>query len=609
MVEVAARIGRGAGFMRRRGEAGRKTGAGSGRASLRLRISLLAALLILMAWAGSLRDLLDWKKGYVSALEAREANIFVDRLLQAGQNFAFERGRANVLLAAEGAADAANLGFLAERRRAADGNLDEALAFPRLAQAGRSAALRQRYEELRRLRPEVDRALALPKTERPAGLSERWFAAATALVDELGALTAQAALNRGAYTSSFRIYSRIKVLVFNLRDTLGLESTHIAALVSGGGRLDVAGRDEIMGLRGRSSATWESIRQESELLANGPVEAAAAEVERRLFGDLRPLQDRILEEDRLGRPFTVSSDRLILASVPALDAVAALMRVLTEESRIEIEGEAARLRASYLFRLGLTLATLLVGLLVAALVNSRLLAPLARLQRELAELTRGNTEIEISGSGRADELGRMEAAVVAFRDSLLERGRLEERLLAQSRTDALTGVANRREMDRVLLAEWQRALRHGQELSLVMVDVDLFKSFNDRYGHQSGDECLRSIAQVLAYHARREGDFVARYGGEEFLAVLPGLSLEEARSWAETVRGDVRNLGLAHEDSPKGVVTISCGVARALAEPGLSPESLLRKADKALYLAKAGGRDRVESSGAPSSSKDTPPAP
>jgi diguanylate cyclase (GGDEF)-like protein/PAS domain S-box-containing protein len=170
-----------------------------------------------------------------------------------------------------------------------------------------------------------------------------------------------------------------------------------------------------------------------------------------------------------------------------------------------------------------------------------------------------------------------------------------ERLAA---TDALTELANRRHFDGVADEEWRRCAREHQAISLIMLDADHFKLFNDRYGHAAGDGCLRAVASQLTAAARRPGDLAARYGGEEFLLLLPNTDRAGAACVAERVRRLVLDLAIAHEASPApGVVTVSIGVAAAWPEdPGSGPTSvraLLAAADAAMYQAKCGGRNRV----------------
>jgi diguanylate cyclase (GGDEF)-like protein len=161
--------------------------------------------------------------------------------------------------------------------------------------------------------------------------------------------------------------------------------------------------------------------------------------------------------------------------------------------------------------------------------------------------------------------------------------------------DGLTGIANRRTFDSTLLREWRRSARVASPLSLLVIDVDCFKQFNDAYGHQVGDECLKAVARSLSCGTRRPADLVARYGGEEFAAVLPDTDQEGATSVAESMRRSIEELAITHRHSSAApVVTISVGIATTTpdrADDG-GFASLLKCADQALYGAKRNGRNR-----------------
>ena len=169
-----------------------------------------------------------------------------------------------------------------------------------------------------------------------------------------------------------------------------------------------------------------------------------------------------------------------------------------------------------------------------------------------------------------------------------------------SAIDGLTQIANRRSLDRQLTIEWQRALRKREPLGFIMVDIDHFKIFNDTYGHQAGDECLRVVASSLKDYARRPGDLVARYGGEEFALVLTDSSAEQARIVAEQMRDKIMEVVIPYEKSTQAHVTASFGVASMVPGSGqANPEALILAADKALYRAKRLGRNRVAVDGQP----------
>ena len=162
-----------------------------------------------------------------------------------------------------------------------------------------------------------------------------------------------------------------------------------------------------------------------------------------------------------------------------------------------------------------------------------------------------------------------------------------------STIDGLTGIANRRLLDEILVREWRRCARMKKPLALIMVDIDYFKQYNDNYGHQLGDVCLKSVAAQMERSALRPGDLAARYGGEEFVLVLSETDMDGAKWVANHIRQHVADLKLKHETSPSHYVTVSCGVSSVLPGGKLSVDTLLKSADHALYVAKANGRDQV----------------
>lgn len=170
---------------------------------------------------------------------------------------------------------------------------------------------------------------------------------------------------------------------------------------------------------------------------------------------------------------------------------------------------------------------------------------------------------------------------------------LNQRLEALSTTDGLTGIANRRHFDRLLANEWLRCTRLAQPLALAMVDIDWFKKYNDCYGHQAGDECLRNFSRILAATVCRSGDMVARYGGEEFVFFAPTTDPEGALNMANKLCEELELAALPHAFSTFGIVTASIGVAVVVPREGQEPAMLIEAADASLYLAKTQGRNRA----------------
>ena len=190
-------------------------------------------------------------------------------------------------------------------------------------------------------------------------------------------------------------------------------------------------------------------------------------------------------------------------------------------------------------------------------------------------------------SGQIDILRDAGIAVVETLRDMTEEKRAQVELERLATRDGLTGLANRRCFDDTMLAEWQRAQRQGQPLSLLMVDVDNFKEYNDSHGHQGGDLCLRKVAGAVASEMRTN-DLVARYGGEEFAVILPNQSLKGAAIVAERIRQRVERLQLPRKRSDGACVTVSIGAATALPGPGTELGQLVHTADCALYRANGG---------------------
>jgi diguanylate cyclase (GGDEF)-like protein len=254
-------------------------------------------------------------------------------------------------------------------------------------------------------------------------------------------------------------------------------------------------------------------------------------------------------------------------------------------------------------------AILLISFIIALLATDWVSRPLTALNHWANRLAGGEWSAETPAPGPIYEvrslsaaLGRMATRLRSYTEELERRVRertealeaANQKLSAISATDSLTGLANRRRFDDVLAVEWARAQRSGAPPALLMIDVDFFKQFNDRYGHPAGDDCLRRLATTLQSCARRAGDLPARYGGEEFAVIAADMNATEAQRLAEKIRNNVAALGIPHDQSPYGVVTVSIGVALAVPDGRMSPDALLQAADTALYRAKQSGRNLVE---------------
>jgi len=193
-------------------------------------------------------------------------------------------------------------------------------------------------------------------------------------------------------------------------------------------------------------------------------------------------------------------------------------------------------------------------------------------------------------------------ALVGFMFDISERKETEQELVRLHKQleefsfkDGLTGVANRRMFDSIMEVEWENARRNRQPLSLILLDIDYFKQYNDHYGHLQGDQCLKDVAQALGSAATRAKDFIARFGGEEFVLVLPETDGRAAEKVAERCRGQIFRQQIPHLKSLAGqVLTVSMGVGTIIPTAGDEPEGFIEMVDRLLYKAKQNGRNRVE---------------
>lgn len=270
-----------------------------------------------------------------------------------------------------------------------------------------------------------------------------------------------------------------------------------------------------------------------------------------------------------------------------------------------------KLNASLAIIRNTQIAVMVGSILMALLVILWVVRPMTRslgiLSKAVEAIDGGKLDHPLPSLGN-DEVGhlatsfsRMAERLARYTDDLEHRvaertTELEEanqKLAALSNTDGLTNLANRRRFDEALASEFARSRRTGQPLALAILDVDYFKKYNDRYGHQMGDECLKVVASLLGAKARRSGDLAARYGGEEFAIILANTELSTAQSIVESVRQSIEATEIPHEMTSLGTLTVSIGLAVMTADTNMSAEALLRAADQALYQAKHEGRNRV----------------
>ena len=292
---------------------------------------------------------------------------------------------------------------------------------------------------------------------------------------------------------------------------------------------------------------------------------------------------------------TISANPAVGEEVENFEALIDLLahRLETIHDAIRIRNEQTHQEA--LTSLALSEVLVLIGLFISilgavcgvALINRSLVSSMNRLAAGSIRFTQGDRAHQIQV-----QIPRELANVATAFNTMTDKIRAQEKRLEDlARKDGLTGLYNRRSFDEMLAEEVQRSHRHHRSLSLIMGDVDNFKSFNDSYGHQIGDDVLRLVSESLASNVR-EVDKVFRFGGEEFIILMPDASIEDAADIAERVRKAVEVSPIKLDENNKGHVTISLGVA-VISSDTDSGDAILKRADEALYRAKESGRNRV----------------
>lgn len=281
--------------------------------------------------------------------------------------------------------------------------------------------------------------------------------------------------------------------------------------------------------------------------------------------------EQIIAFTRLG---PVGSDVYVLAAQPVARVLEPTLAIIRDN----------------LLQLLVTMLLIIAALWIS--IGHWMLRPLQRLVDTMGRVRAGSSGMRVERMGPSQELAAIGDSFNDMLDTLEEGGR---RLKQLADSDALLGIPNRRLLDEQMHNEWRRLSRSGEPLSLLMVDVDLFKQYNDHYGHQAGDECLKRVSAVLQGVLHRPADMVGRYGGEEFVVLLPETDEEGARRIADEVHEAMAARHIPHATSSVADhVTLSIGLASTTPSPQGHVDQLLERADRALYQAKSAGRNRTE---------------
>jgi diguanylate cyclase (GGDEF)-like protein len=418
--------------------------------------------------------------------------------------------------------------------------------------------------------------------------------------------------------------TRLALLAWDLRDWSGRQTTTLIGYIAQ--RLPMAGEqaETLAVYKGRIEQKWVASRAFAATLDTPAVMAALTGVERGFWDRGGEAYSTRVVPNR-GRTLDLDPDAFVISIRPILDTILPLRDSALDEALRQCDVNITRRRTRFLLALALLLLT--AGAAAAAMrwFDRRVVRAVEQITTTILALASGNRSVQVPLQGRTDELGEMATAIETLRrnaiqaevvgheilalqiaraeekscllaeltDSNADLARLNLELESLATTDALTGVPNRRSFDIALNREWRRAQREDTPLGLILLDVDYFKAFNDRYGHPAGDVCLARLAAAITSAIRRPADVVARYGGEEFVVVLPSTELAGAAHVAECIRRAVAALNIQHADNPLGIVTVSVGATATYPHAGGFQQALLGTADSALYAAKHAGRNQV----------------
>lgn len=380
------------------------------------------------------------------------------------------------------------------------------------------------------------------------------------------------------------------------RSIVGHESSIITSAIAGGGTLSNEDDATLLFLRGEETQVWSEIEKAVAMLDSEDLTAALENVRNQYYLQFRPEQERIIELAHNNQLHEGADKEIASLSVPALDSVLHLNDVAARGIESENQKNIEKGLQSFLAGLSQLLISLLIVVFVPIYFRRKFVHPLNDIILTLRDISEGKVDNQTPHMQRADEIGKLAHGADMLKNSIIEEQTLKQELKKTvlkledlSVKDSLTALYNRRYMTERFEELAKRYKRSGKVFSVIMCDIDNFKSFNDRYGHECGDKVLVHISNQLSAYCR-EADVIARWGGEEFLFLLPDTNREGARVLAERVRAGLEST--TYEcDLFSLNVTMTFGIAEYAETTGI--QETVRKADMALLHGKNNGRNQV----------------
>ncbi|WP_343733042.1 GGDEF domain-containing protein [Duganella sp.] len=542
---------------------------------------------------------LDAWRRYEATTTGLQALRLTQRAMVAAEKLSAERGPVNAALGDRQPADPARRARLVSARAATDLAL---LQLERELQTDLGAphpvAITSLHGALAAARATVDQLAALaPAARTPERLTEA--------VEQMFALVPQALDAVGGYTlASERAYPRISRTLIRaryaveLREYAGRLGSVLTVPLAMRQPLGLQHHQQLQTLRGRIDQLRQQIQTPGDANA-----AALAPVVARMdavyFGTGQQLVAQVEQASRAGRDYGMDTGQFAQRYVPTMTPILALRDELLREAQAQAENDHEHARRELIIACLSGVAILLALTLLMLIVRRRVILPLLRATRAVIRLGDGDYSRDPGGLQRPDEIGDMLRALSTLRTNSIERQQLElerqhliEELRRRADTDYLTGILNRRAFTRAGNQQLRRAHERDESLSVLLFDIDYFKSVNDTHGHEAGDQVLIQVANVVREQLR-DGEMLARHGGEEFVVMPAHCTQEQACLLAERLRAAIAEASLTLADGHILRVSASFGVASANG-PQAALDDLLHAADLALYRAKRKGRNRVE---------------
>lgn len=514
----------------------------------------------------------------------RQANF----LYETFRDLTFERGRTNVVLSSGKPVSSSDREFIETRRKSVDESMIRGLVWLEKEDASLAGKLRTDYSNLMRLRQEIDLAVSGGASADRLRLAGVWYALTTGFIHHIIDVLDIVGKKQNA-PGRFANYHRLLIDTLVFRDRIGQSGSIMTAALSQNLPLPEMQYRRFMENLAQADYVWSRIEAESVIVGNEKLGRQKEAVYSAYYAKYRPALEQAISTALAEKASPETIRQLKELSVPAFDSVFLLL----EQYKDAVAADMNEQKSKAFLSLVLALMQFTIGLTVVAATilyfRNRLFQPLNHLIRALGNIQRGESVSELSAEiNRTDEIGQMAAGVKMLETSMAEERKLRKLTEHRAVRDELTGLLNRHFLEQNIESAMNRSDRYGENLSMVIFDLDFFKQVNDTWGHPAGDAVLRQTAS-LAKQRVRASDWLIRFGGEEFIILMPQTAVEGAHAAAEQMRESFES----NDHQGVGRITASFGVSQRKKDESFG--NWYARTDEALYKAKRAGRNRVMS--------------